>query len=311
MDLDKAQANTTLDVGNVGHNRSARQIEPAGGWAWSLLCVGAALSVSLWSLPRSIQAGDAGEFATVMLTGGVPHPSGYPWMRILGVLARGLWAVGVPPAIAAALPPALCGVAAWLLVQRICVAIDRPRLGALASTLVAVSPLAVIHVNDSEVWGPHLLFSALFIHTVIHNRSALRPLWLGLTLGLAVSHHLTAVLLVPLAVGAALPDRNRDASGGWWRALVRNGALGLAGSLAGLLPVATLPIGPGRPRRRGGVRSLDGLLHHVARRDYGTLSLSLHEEQVAIADTVGRALISVGEVFSAGLVASSLFGAAL
>lgn len=313
MDLDKAQANASLDSGNVGHGDSRVRTEPPSrGWAWTLATAGAALAVALWSLPRSIQAGDAGELATVMLTGGVPHPSGYPWMRILGVLARGLWALGLPPAIAAALPPALCGVAAWVLIHRICAAIGRPRLGAFTITLIAVSPLAVIHVNDSEVWGPHLLFSALFMHTVITGRSGpIRPLWLGLALGLAISQHLTAVWLIPLAVGAATPQLEDRASRQWWTALVRNGALGLAGSLIGLLPFASLPIGHGGAWRWGDVHTLDGLIHHVVRADYGTFSLSLHEEQVAVADTIGRALTSVGEVFSAGLVASPLFGALL
>ena len=301
MGLAKAQPNTTIEVRNVGHTKSA--------WRWSLGLAAVLLIVALWSMPRSIQAGDAGEFATVMLTGGVPHPSGYPWMRMLGVLARGLWAIGLPPAIAAALPPSLCGVAAWLLIQRACVTIGRPWAGAFTVLLVACSPLVVLHVNDSEVWGPHLLFSALFIFTVLRTRS---PIWLGLTLGLAISHHLTAVWLIPLAIGAATPARAEGQSTREWSvALLRNGALGLSSAAVGLLPFATLPIGQGGAWRWGDVRSLEGLLHHVTRRDYGTFSLSLHEEEVALADTLARALTSVGEVFSAGLVAAPLFGAAV
>ncbi|WP_181198142.1 glycosyltransferase family 39 protein [Enhygromyxa salina] len=250
-------------------------------------------------MPSAIQAGDAGEFATVMLSGGVPHPSGYPWMRALGLLARGLWALGLPPATAAALPPALCGVAGWLLIHRCCVLLGRPWVGAFAVSLAAASPLAVLHVNDSEVWGPHLMLAGAFLYVVIRTRSGPRPFLLGISLGLAVSHHLTAVLLVPLAIGAALP-RERDLVG-----LLRNGALGLAGSLVGLLPFASLPLGGGGGWRWGQVQTFDGLLHHILRVDYGTLSLSLHEEEVAAADTVSRALASVAEVLSAGLLSST------
>ncbi|MFO7566514.1 MAG: DUF2723 domain-containing protein [Enhygromyxa sp.] len=321
MDPDKAQANPKRESeAKVSHDGSPGPGEPDGGWSWTVLTGVAALAIALCSLPRSIQAGDAGEFATVMLSGGVPHPSGYPWMRILGVLARGLWALGCPPAIAAALPPALGGVAAWVLAHRTCVAIGRPelqnlhaRVGAFIIVLIAVSPLAVIHVNDSEVWGPHLLFSALFIHTVVRFRSqqAARPLGLGIALGLAISHHLSAVWLLPLAVGAAIPELDRGSARRWALALLRNGALGLAGSLLGLLPFATLPIGRGGAWRWGDVRSLEGLIHHVTRGDYGTFSLSLHEEEVAALDTIARALTSLGEVFSAGLISSPLFGALL
>jgi hypothetical protein len=308
--------NPTLDRIDVGHRASAGPTNPqAPAWRWFWVWAAGVLAIALWSLPRHIQAGDAGEFATVMLTGGVPHPSGYPWMRILGVPARGLWTLGISPAIAAALPPALCGVAAWLLSQRSCMAIGRTWIGAFVVMLVAASPLVVIHVNDSEVWGPHLLFSALFIHTVISTRSGLNraaPIWLGLTLGLAISHHLTAVWLIPLAIGAATPVLANHRSGREWTiALLRNGVLGLASALVGLLPFASLPIGRGGAWRWGDVRTLEGLFHHVTRRDYGTFSLSLHEEEVAAIDTMARALTSIGEIFSAGLVASPLLGAAV
>ncbi len=314
MDLDKAQSIPAADDRELGQADALGRAEPV---AWSTIGVlVAALALSLWSIPRTIQAGDAGEFATVMLTGGVPHPSGYPWMRMLGLVARGLWAIGLPPAIAAALPPALCGVAAWVMLQRCCLRLGRAWSGAAVVVWAAASPLAVIHVNDSEVWGPHLLFSAVFIHTVIATRlGSARPvsgksaLLLGLCLGLAVSHHLTAIWLIPLAVAAASPRRSAEQPWREWLiALARNGALGLAGSLLGLLSFASLAIGHDGGWVWGDVHSLDGFVHHVTRGDYGTFSLSLHEEQVAASETVGRALISLGEVFSAGLVASPVFG---
>lgn len=310
MSLDKAQPITTSTVGDVGQAKTSSPSEAKRhAWRWSLGLLAVLTIIAAWSMPRSIQAGDAGEFATVMLTGGVPHPSGYPWMRMLGLVARSLWSLGVAPAIAAALPAAACGVGAWLLTHRACAAIHRPWLGAFMVVLVACSPLVVLHVNDSEVWGPHLLFSALFLFSVLTTRS---PVWLGLMLGLAISHHLTAIWLIPLAVGAATPAWTEGQTmRQWLRALVRNGSLGLGSAVLGLLPFATLPIGRGGGWRWGDVHSLEGLLHHISRRDYGTFSLSLHEDEVAIADTLARAMSSVGEVFSAGLISSPVFGAAV
>jgi hypothetical protein len=277
---------------------------------WSVIVLAPLLvAVALWSVPDAVQAGDAGEFATVMLTGGVPHPSGYPWMRVLGLLARGLWGLGVPPATAAALPAALCGVAGWLLVHRICVRLGHAWIGAFVALLGAASPIAVLHVNDSEVWGPHLFLSALFLHTAVHTNARPRAFLLGIVLGLAISQHLTAALLLPLAVAAALPRETLANRTTYLVALLRNGSLGICGGLLGLLPYASLAIGAGGGWRWGATESFAGLLDHVLRRDFGTFSLSLHDEPVAIADSLARALTSVGEVLSAGLIASAWFGA--
>jgi hypothetical protein len=293
----------------MGGDKAQRTDAPnrrEAGPEWSVVVLAPLLvAVALWSVPTAIQAGDAGEFATVMLTGGVPHPSGYPWMRALGLLARGLWALGLPPATAAALPPAACGVLGWLLIHRSCVTLGHAWIGAFVVLLAASSPLAVLHVNDSEVWGPHLLFCGLFVHTVIRTRARPPAFPLGIVLGLALSHHLTAALLIPLAIGAALPLASERKP----RSILRAGGLGLAGSLVGLLPFATLAIGRGGSWRWGRVETLAGLRHHILRGDYGTFSLSLHEEPVAASDTIARALASVGEVMTAGLASSACVGA--
>lgn len=90
-------------------------------WWWPCVALAGLLGlIAVIAVPRHVQAGDAGEFATIMLAGGVPHPSGYPWMRVLGLPARGLAAVGLSPATAAALPCALAGVAAWVVLWPLC-----------------------------------------------------------------------------------------------------------------------------------------------------------------------------------------------
>ena len=62
---------------------SSPREHPWPRWGLTALLLGlAALCV-----PEHVQAGDAGEMATVMLEGGIPHPSGYPWMRALGLPA--------------------------------------------------------------------------------------------------------------------------------------------------------------------------------------------------------------------------------
>lgn len=263
--------------------------------AFGLCCI------AWWAMPRAIQAGDAGEFATVMLRGGVPHPSGYPWMRILGLFARALESLGMAPTLASALPCALAGVAAWVCIQRTLCVWGVGVVGAVTVGVAACSGIVVGHVNDSEVWGLHLLWCAVVSYFGLARRSS--PLVIGAVLGAAVSHHLTAVLLVPLAVGAAWPTENAPAR------VLRAGGLGLLGSALGLLAYATLAVGSGDAWRWGDTRTLDGLVHHVTRADYGITQLSLHTEPVSVYDSWARSIESLGLALSAQLALHVALGA--
>ncbi len=236
---------------------TAERFEPLGLAAIVLLLT----VVTLVAIPRSIQAGDAGEFATVMLEGGIPHPSGYPWMRLLGAPARLFRWLGMPPAMAAALPCGLAGVAAFAILYRLLCRLGAPATGLFAVGLIATASLAVTHLADSEVWGPHLLFCAAFSLLALGDQRR-SPIVLGITLGLAVSHHLSAVLLAPIAVGAAWPERPLRETGPG--PLLSSGALGLLGSALGLLPYASLALGSGGPWRWGDPRTASGLVHHVS-----------------------------------------------
>lgn len=261
------------------------------------------LAVAAWAMPRAIQPGDAGEFATVMLRGGIPHPSGYPWMRVLGLLSRALWSAGVPPTIAAALPCALLGVAGLLLLHRVALhmvtdASPRARdvIAAVLTLLVGTAPAFALHVFDSEVWGPLVFAAGGFTYLALVRRA--RPWVLGLALGLAVSHHLTAVFLVPLAVGAAWPRARKPA------AVVRAGLEGVAGSALGLFMFFTLMLGAQGTDAAwawGDTTTLSGWLHHVSRGDYGVLDLSLQDNRVPAWAYLRRAWQSQGAALSGQL----------
>lgn len=259
------------------------------------------LLLAALAIPRHVQAGDAGEFATIMLAGGVPHPSGYPWMRLLGLPARGLAALGVPPAAAAAWPCALAGAAAWLVLWPWLARLaGRGPATAAVAVLATTSPV-LLHVSDSEVWGLHLLACALLLR--LCARPDPRPWQLGLGFGLALSHHLTAALLLPLVVGAAWPRPFG------WRRLAVVAAQGVGAGLVGLLPYATLALGSGGAWRWGDTRSVEGLLHHVLRADYGVFELSLHADDPALLEQWSRALHTVGSAASGGLAPGPLSAA--
>lgn len=283
------------------------------GWQYTAgLVVGLAL-VAAWAMPRAIQAGDAGEFATVMLTGGVPHPSGYPWMRLLGLVARMLWGVGVPPAIATALPPALCALAGFGVLHRVALRAATPQdtppsagsaiVATFSIGLVSTASFVVLHAFDCEVWGPLVLAAAVVLW--LSQRPDPSPLWLGLAFGLAVSHHLTLVLLAPVVIGAVWPRPWSVAR------LGQVAGLGLLGGVLGLGMFSTLAIGGAGGWQWGDPDSLAGLLHHATRGDYGVFSLSLHTERPSAWSLIGRALGSLGSALTAGLAPHPLAGGAV
>lgn len=276
---------------------------PRDGLRSTLVVAAAMLVLMAWALPRHVQPGDAGEFATVMLRGGIPHPSGYPWMRVLGLLSRGLWSMGVPPSIAAALPCALLGLAGLVLLHRVALHVlaeaptpAREVIATLLTLLVATAPPFSLHVFDSEVWGPLVFAAAGFTHLAVVRRAP--PLLLGLVLGLAVSHHLTAVFLVPLAIGAAWPTTKTPA------AILRAGLEGVGGSALGLLFFFTLMLGAQGTEAAwawGDTTTFSGWLHHVTRGDYGVLDLSLQKNQVPAWAYLRRAWQSQGAALSGQL----------
>ncbi len=258
------------------------------------------MAVALVTLPSHIQGGDAGEFATIMLRGGVPHPSGYPWMRVLGAVARLLEGAGVGSVVAASLPSAFCGVAAWIVIQRLCREWGHPLAGSFVVMMVASSGTAVLHINDCEVWGPLMLLAAIFMKFSLGTKVR-SPLLLGFLLGLTTSHHLTGILLIPLAVGSAWPEDHRH--------LVKHGVHGLVGSTVGLLPLLTLALGAGGAWRWGDTRTIAGWIRHVTRGDYGVFQLSLHRDEHSLLDLGSRAVSDIGESFSGGSVISPIASA--
>jgi hypothetical protein len=280
---------------------------------WTLLVL---LVVTLaWALPRTVQGGDAAEFSVVMLRGGIAHPSGYPWMRLLSLLAWMPESLGMSPASAAALLPASFGAAAWLLWYRILSRWVHAALACFWCALAGTCALSVEHLYDAEVWGPHLFFTALFVNLCTREEPP-RALLLGLLLGAATAHHLTAVLLVPLAISSAWPEEGQPLASG----LVRNAAAGIGGSLLGLSAFVSLRIAAPSPADSGWTwgefDTWAGWFHHISRGDYGTTQLSLHESEATALEQILRAWQSVcgnlsGQLASTPLASILLFAALL
>lgn len=206
--------------------------------------------------------GDGGELITAAVTLGVPHPPGYPTYVLLGHLVSRL-PVGTA-AFRLHLFSALCTAAAAALltasvfrisysVFRIPIPDPQPTvydsrlsahgLPAIAAGLTfAFSGLVWSQAIIAEVYALQLFFVALLLWALLGQR----PFWLaGLALGLAVTAHLTSLLLAPLAL-LLTPRR------GWWP-LLGGGLLGLTPFLAvPLLAQGNSPVVWGAPVTPGG-----------------------------------------------------------
>ena len=208
---------------------------------------------------RTVQGGDAGELMTLAATGGAAHPPGYPlfvaWLRLWALVPVG------EVALRASLGTAVLAAAAVAVVHRSV----RLWTGHAVAAWVAAGALAASGVfwryaTVAEVFTPGALVASLVVLAAarIHagRDGPATAALLGGALAAGIAHHHTVVLLAPLV--------------GWcvWRLRSR---APLALALLGV--VAYLPL-LGAEHTWGRIDDLGELVHHVLRRDYGTLSLS-------------------------------------
>ncbi len=151
---------------------------------------------------------DGGELITTAVTLGVPHPPGYPTYVLLGKVFS--WLPVGPVAFRLNLLSAMSVALAAGLVTAVNQAMStKPQttahglftenlMPAIAAGLtLAFAPLVWGQALISEVYGLNLLCLAIFLWALF----TARPSWLvGLLLGLSVTTHLTALLMLPLVV---------------------------------------------------------------------------------------------------------------
>lgn len=178
---------------------------------------------------------DGGELITASYTLGVPHPPGYPTYVLLGRLFA-LLPVGsiafryhlfsaVCAAVAAGFVTAITGHPRWVAgLQRLPGRKTIFAASLAAGLSLAFMPLVWGQAIIAEVYTLHLALLAAFLWLLLTGRSTLAT---GVVYGLALSAHLTALLMLPLAL-AYRPPRQ------WLRLL--------AGTALGLLPIFLPPL---------------------------------------------------------------------
>ena len=214
-------------------------------------------------LTFAFHSGDGGELITVVLTGGVPHPPGYPTYLILSRLTTLLPIT--PVAYRFSLFSAFCGALAAAITSATSRSLGlKGWQTALPGLTLAFMPLVWQQAVVTEVYALNLAFVSLFLWSLLGKR----PSWLvGLLLGLSLTTHLTSILLLPLTLLLTLAKK--------WSHLVTGLALGLTPYI--LLPwlaQADSPVVWGRPD------NLDGWWWLVSAQLYWPNQLSLPPAKV-------------------------------
>ncbi len=257
--------------------------------AWPGLLAGlAALALYAGTAPAGLtwahNGADGGDLLAAALTGGVPHPTGYPTHQLLLRLAISL--APAQPARAGAWLSAISAALAVALLTDLARRMVRPRfapasqLGGIAALLTglawAASPLLWDQATIVEVYALNALFCVALLWLVWRwsESPEARGAWLvaaGALFGLGLGNHLTLALLLPGALyylirrGRGRPEFRR------------NIALAGLATLAGLAVYAYLPLAAAArpPVNWGDPVTLDRFLWLVTGRLYAALPFGL------------------------------------
>lgn len=271
----------------------------------------ASLSLYLATLHPSLPGGDSGELIAVAHELGIAHPPGYPlytllghvWIRAWG-FADPAWAMNLLSAITQALASGVLTAATWRLTRDRTTALTA---GALWTVTAPVWKMAIV----AEVFALNALFAAILLLAFArllrgHARGPYTVICL-LCGGLLAHHHTLVLLAVPVFVTSVVVLRKILPP----RALVGRA---VGAGLLGASPVFLMPlIARTEPTFAwGDPTSAQGLLHHLLRGDYGTLSLE--PDGAGLTTDVNHALLWLRSVpFEAGVPAAllSIVGAAV
>jgi hypothetical protein len=240
-------------------------------WLAPLAVFAVLLLLYVATLAPSVMGGDSGELVSAALTGGVPHPPGYP---LFALLARAFAALplGPTPAWRVNLLSAVSTAAAAGLLCALLQAWTRDRVaGLVAAVLFGGNAVVWYHATSAEVFGLNAAFVALaFLLWLAVERTGSRRSLLALAFvsGLAMSHQHTFILTgLPLLLRAAWVVRQSLRR--------RDVASAIALGLLGLVPYAYLPAACASHAAVswGDQTSWRGMLLHVLRLEYGSFGL--------------------------------------
>ena len=178
---------------------------------------------------------DGAELITASVTLGVPHPPGYPTYILLGKLFS-LLPVGTTLAYRFNFFSVLTMAVAVGFITAIIIRLQtssavsgaaKNQTALIVGLSFAFIPIVWSQAVIAEVYALNLCFIAVTLWLLIRPAEERRPLLVGISLGLAVTTHLTSLLLIPLVL-SQLPYKK-------WPNLA-------VGFVVGLLPFFALPL---------------------------------------------------------------------
>ncbi len=241
--------------------------------------------------PQHIVDGDNAEFATLGATGGVAHPSGYPLYVLFLRLTSWL---PTTAAHAAAIGTAFLAGLQMLVLHAACRAWGARALTAtVAIAIFAAAPVMLRLYTQAEVFALNGLVVATVLWLAALDgplRGSKRTAALGLVAGLGISNHLTCVFVAPIGLLGVVRGVREGGRG-------RGVAIALCGLALGLTPYLSLFAAPDSAVSWTSIDTVDQLLHHFFRVDYGTTSLSPHALDVSSVDTVLALLLTLARTW--------------
>ena len=226
------------------------------------------LIVYIHNLAPGIYGGDVGDFVSAVTVHGVPHPSGYPLMMVIGGLFNFLpimtpaWRVGLTSAFASSLAVVFC----YLLVVRF----TKSRLiAAVTALFLAFFYLFWLYSEIAEVFSLNTFFVvALFYFAYAYYQTKKQKYFylLSLLTGLSLTNHQTIVLLIPSLLILVL---HKDIFSRW-----KQIGIGILLVILGFSVYLYVPFAASRnpPVNWDTVNSIHNFLRLVLRQDYGTFS---------------------------------------
>ena len=239
-----------MEGSSATHSRQLITFTSDSLWTGALVaCVSAGISFVLYwflaapDLTWQHQGADGGDLLSAAVSGGVPHPTGYPLYVLL--LQAWLW---VGKMLAPTASPARMGnllsailasasVACTVLVVGLLVDAGRAKwwLAGATGLLWAVSPLLLSQALITEVYTLHVLLVVAVVWAMI--RVPNRPILIGILIGLGIANHVTYILVLPAIIYVLVTSRRRELLA--WRSLwAIAAALAVAGMLYIRIPLA-------------------------------------------------------------------------
>lgn len=203
-----------------------------------LVVFGSALLVYLLTMPPGLtwahESADGGDLIAAVVSGSVPHPSGYPTFVLFATpLARLPWQ---NPAWRVTLLSALAGAAsAAFVAATVQTVLGRASMAAIvAGLMLAFSSVFWGQATVVEVYALHACLAAALLWCAVRSRQSVSPAWTaaaGLVFGLALGNHLTSLWLAPLFLVSLLTPTPWSGRRGWHRRPASR-ALRLSGTAA-------------------------------------------------------------------------------